>query len=48
MPQLMQLKNGQFLLTIPGNIIKLLQAKKGDQMDFNVNLKKGVVEIVKM
>ena len=30
----MQLKNGQFLLTIPKNIIEAMQLRKGDSIKF--------------
>jgi len=47
MPKLMQQQNGQYLLTIPIAVVRTLQAKKGDKIDFNINLKKGVVELVR-
>ena len=48
MPKLMQLTNGQFLLTLPKEAVRALQAKKGDKIQLNYNLKKGVVELEKV
>lgn len=47
MPRLMQQKNGQYLLTIPRAVARALQARKGEKIDFIINLKKGVVELIK-
>ena len=48
MPQLMQMSNKQYLLTIPQEIVRLLQAKKGDQMEFKAFLKRGTVELTRV
>lgn len=47
MPKLMQLSNGQFILTIPRISVRALNAKKGDNIEVMPNLKRGVVELVK-
>lgn len=47
MPRLMKQQNGQYLLTVPIGVVKALQAEKGDKIEFNINLKKGVVELLK-
>lgn len=47
MPKLMKQQNGQFLLTIPKDIVQALGADRGDKIEFMINLKKGYVEMVK-
>lgn len=34
MPKLMQLKNKQYILTIPKNIVNAMQLRKGDEIIF--------------
>ena len=48
MPKLMQQKNEQFLLTIPKHVAQILQAKKGDKLEFNVDIKKQKVWLEKV
>jgi len=47
MPQLMRLSNGQFILTIPRHIVRTLRAKKGDKMEFSIDIKKAKVWLEK-
>lgn len=44
----MQQPNGQFMVTMPRGIAIALQVKKGDKVEWIPNLKKGVVELVKV
>ena len=46
MPKLMKQQNGQFLLTIPKGVFYALNVKNG-VIDFKINLKRGLVELVR-
>ena len=46
MPKIMKLKNGQFLVTIPGQLGRAMRLKKGEKVSFILN-KKGNLEIVR-
>ena len=48
MPRLMELSNGQFLLTLSKEAVRALAAKKGDEIQVTANLKRGCVELVKV
>lgn len=47
MPKLMKQQNGQFLLTIPKGVVNALGVERGDKIEFRINLKKGIVELIK-
>jgi len=44
----MQQTNGQFIVTLPRTMAMALGVKKGDRVEWIPNLKKGVVELVKI
>ena len=40
-------KSGQFFITIPINVVETMGIKKGDRLQFFIELKKGIVELRK-
>lgn len=40
-------KKGQFFVTIPQYLIDIMELEKGDNLEFFVNMKTGIIEIRK-
>ena len=47
MPKLQMTKGNQFFLTVPVGVVQALNANKGDNIEFNIDLKKGSIQLKK-